>query len=149
MPSSRDHAELVGDLAVARGVGDGEFVRPRRGQRGGEQLRAAGLGGFGGDPPQPGQLLPEFAAATDDLGGGLDLAAGQLELELDAVLGGVVGHGFVHGDRFTGRRVGEKKLFFDAKSGMVGHGENIDPARRRSHDGPDPAVSLSVVDVGF
>jgi hypothetical protein len=41
------------------------------------------------------------------------------------VLGSAVGHGFVHGDRFTGRRVGEKKLFFDAKSGMVGHGETL------------------------
>ncbi|MDT5209709.1 MAG: hypothetical protein QOF67_2124, partial [Mycobacterium sp.] len=35
------------------------------------------------------------------------------------------GHGLVHGDRFTGRRVGEKKLFFDAKGGMAGHGESL------------------------
>ena len=64
----------------------------------------------------------KFTAAADHLAGGLDLAAGQLELELDAVLGGVGGHSLVHGDRFAGRRVGEKELFLDAKGGMAGHG---------------------------
>jgi probable F420-dependent oxidoreductase len=100
-------------------------MRPGRGKCGGEQLRAVGLSGFGGYPTQPGELLSEFAAAAHHLAGGFDLTAGQLELELDAVLSGVAGHRLVHGDRFAGRRVDEKELFLNAKSGMAGHGEAL------------------------
>ena len=85
-------------------------------------MRAVGLSGFGGYPTQPGELLSEFAAAAHHLAGGFDLTAGQLELELDSALSGVAGHRLVHGDRFAGRRVDEKELFLNAKSGMAGHG---------------------------
>jgi hypothetical protein len=44
----------------------------------------------------------------------------------------VSGDGSVYGDRFAGRRVDEKELFFDADSGVAGHGKKIDPARRIS-----------------
>ena len=41
------------------------------------------------------------------------------------------------GDRLAGVRVDEKELLLDANRGMAGHGAKTDPARRRSHDGPD------------
>ena len=56
----------------------------------------------------------------------------QLINSNDATLGGVTGDSLVHGDGFSGRRVDEKKLLLDAKGGMAGHDDDIDPARRSS-----------------
>ena len=94
---------LLRDLAVARGVGDRELVRhasaaarrravarrrPRRPRR--------RCGAAGSARSRSSSLL------FDDLGRRLDLAAGQLELQLDAALGGVAGDRLVAGDRFAG-----------------------------------------------
>ncbi len=76
----RDHAVLLGDLAVTRSVGDRELVRHRGRQSDGQQPGTAGLGGFRCDAAQPVELVREFAGAADHVGGRLDLTAGQLEL---------------------------------------------------------------------
>jgi hypothetical protein len=56
-------------------------------------------------------------AAVGDVGRGLDLAAGQFELELDSARRGVPGDRFIAGDRFAGVRVDEE-LLLDADCGM-------------------------------
>ncbi len=134
----RDHAEPVGDLAVARGVGDRELVRHGGWQPDGQQPGAAGLGGLRRDAAQPAQLVTEFAAAADHVGGGLDLAAGQLELQLHPALGRVTGDRLVDGDRFARRGIGEEEFLLDADRGMSGHGLGYRSGPSECfHDGPD------------
>ena len=119
-----DHAEPLRDLAVPRHFGDRELVRHGRRQADGEQPRSAGLGGLGGDAPQPGQLGPQLVAGVCDLGRRLDLAAGQLQLQLDSSRGGVTGDRFVAGDGLAGGRVDEQELLLDADCRMAGHGSS-------------------------
>ena len=134
-----DHAELLGDLAVARGVGDRELVRHGRRQRDGEQLRAVGLGGFGGDRGAAGSAAARSSSLPlDDVGRGLDLAAGQLELRASTprsaawsatALFTATGSPVVGSTR--------RNSSSTPKVGWLAMAEDIDPARRRSHDGPD------------
>ena len=86
--------------------------------------RSVGLRGLRGNAAQPGQLGPQVVAAVRDVGRRLDLAAGQLELQLDAARGGVAGDRFITGDRFAGGRVDEQELLLDAHCGMAGHGSS-------------------------
>src|SRR6185295_1237662 len=76
------------------------------------------------------QIVAEFGAAADHLAGGFDLAAGQLELEFDAVLGSVPGDGLVDGDGFPRGGIDKEELLLDAHGGVAGHSQSIDPARR-------------------
>ena len=119
-----DHAEPLRESAVARIVGDRELVRHRRRQPDGEQSRSVGLRRLRRDAPQPGQLGPQFLAGVGDVGRRLDLAAGQLELQLDSARGGVAGDRLIAGDRFAGVRVDEQELLLDADCGMAGHGSS-------------------------
>ncbi len=119
-----DHAEPVRDVPVARVVGDRELVRHRGRQPDGQQSRSVGLGGLRCDASQPRQLGPQLIAGVRDVGRGLDLTAGQLELQLDAALLGVTGDRLISGDRFTGVRVDEQELLLDSDCGMAGHGSS-------------------------
>ena len=74
--------------------------------------------GLGGDAAQPGQFGAQFVAGVGDLGRRLDLAAGQLELQLHPARLGVAGDGLVAGDRLAGFGVDEQELLLDADCGM-------------------------------
>ncbi len=117
-----DHAEVVGDPAVARGRCHGEFVRHGRRQPDGQQLGPAGGGGLAGNPAQPGQFGVQSAAGVHHIRGGFDLAAGQLQLKVHPVLGGVGGDLFVTGDRFAALQIDEQELLLDTHRRMTHHG---------------------------
>ena len=118
-------------------------MRHRRRQPDGEQPRAVGLGGLGGDAAQPGQFGAQLLGGARDVGRRLDLAAGQLELQLDASRLGAAGDGLVAGHRLAGVGVDEQELFLDAEGGMAGHDclEVLIRPVGGSHDGPDRAVA--------
>ena len=117
----RDHAESVRDAAVTVRIGDREMLRQRRWQSDGQQQAPGGLGGLARDPPQSVQLRPQVGDGSGDLGGRLDLTAGQFQLQIHAVGLRTFGDPGVQGDRFTRVWVDEKEFLLHTEGGMAGH----------------------------
>ncbi|BBY21280.1 hypothetical protein MSTO_14850 [Mycobacterium stomatepiae] len=120
-----DHSELLTDLPIALGVGDGEFVRRDRRQSQRQEPYSTGVGGLRRGASQQGEFSTECGAVGGHTGGGFDLAAAQFQLQIHAPALGLRGDLPIAWRRLAGLGVDEEELFLDAEARYVRH-----PARQ-------------------